>query len=48
LVAFRVVWEFVSGPHARFADLVPRPTTLIDYVGQLARGREPRHLGHDC
>ena len=47
LVAFRVVRGFVGSPHARFADFAPRPATLIDYVGQLARGREPRHLGHD-
>ncbi|KON81494.1 cytochrome b/b6 domain-containing protein [Azoarcus sp. PA01] len=47
LVAFRVVWGFVGSAHARFADFVPRPATLIDYVGRLARGREPRHLGHN-
>ena len=47
LVAFRVVWGFIGSEHARFADFVPRPATLLDYVGRLARGREPRHLGHN-
>ena len=47
LVAFRVVWGFIGGRYARFADFVPRPATLANYLGLLARGREPRHLGHN-
>ncbi|HJV26222.1 MAG TPA: cytochrome b/b6 domain-containing protein [Aromatoleum sp.] len=47
LLAFRVVWGFVGSAHARFADFVPRPAVLRDYVGCLLRGREPRHLGHN-
>jgi len=47
LVAFRIVWGFIGTPHARFADFVPRPARLANYLGLLARGREPRHLGHN-
>lgn len=47
LLAFRFVWGFVGSRHARFADFVPRPAVLRDYVGRLLRGREPRHLGHN-
>jgi cytochrome b len=47
LVVFRVVWGFVGSPHARFADFVTGPRKLATYVGQLVRGREPRHVGHN-
>lgn len=47
LVAFRIVLGFVGRGHARFADFVPRPATLADYVSRLVRRREPRHLGHN-
>jgi cytochrome b len=47
LVASRVLWGFVGSPHARFADFVPGPRRLIGYMGQLVRGREARHLGHN-
>lgn len=47
LVAARVVWGFVGTMHARFADFVPRPATLIAYLKALARGREPRTIGHN-
>ena len=47
LVAFRILWGFIGTPHARFADFVPRPARLATYLGLLARGREPRHLGHN-
>lgn len=47
LVAARVVWGFVGSHHARFASFVPGPRTLANYLAALARGREPRHLGHN-
>ena len=47
LVALRVLWGFVGSPHARFADFVPGPRKLSAYLGELVRGREPRHLGHN-
>lgn len=47
LVVARVVWGFVGTRHARFADFVPGPSGLLRYLEALARGREPRFLGHN-
>ena len=48
LVAFRVVWGFAAAnPYARFQQFVPGPAKLAGYLGALAQGREPRHLGHN-
>ena len=47
LVAARVVWGFVGSHHARFVHFVPGPRRLVAYLAALARGREPRHLGHN-
>jgi cytochrome b len=46
-VAVRIVWGFVGTRNARFASFVPRPGALKRYVAALARGREPRTLGHN-
>lgn len=47
LVAFRVLWGFVGSHHARFSNFVFRPRTVIGFLGQSARMRAPRHLGHN-
>lgn len=47
LVAFRLLWGFIGGRHARFADFVPRPATLADYVRAALQRREPRYRGHN-
>lgn len=47
ILAVRVVWGFVGSRHARFADFVPGPKRLFAYLGDLARARETRHLGHN-
>ena len=47
LIVVRVAWGFVGSQHARFADFVPAPGTLLSYLGLLVRGREPRHIGHN-
>jgi cytochrome b len=47
LVAARVIWGFVGSHHARFANFVPGPAKLGRYLAALARGAEPRHLGHN-
>lgn len=46
-VVIRVAWGFVGTHHARFRDFVPGPVRLARYLGQVARGREPRHIGHN-
>ena len=47
LVVARVVWGFVGGAYARFANFVPTLTGLMRYLGLLLRHREPRTLGHN-
>jgi len=46
-VAVRIVWGFVGTHYARFAEFVPTPSRLGRYLAALARGREPRMLGHN-
>lgn len=47
LVAARVVWGFVGSTHARFADFVYRPSTVVGYLVDTARLRAKRYLGHN-
>jgi cytochrome b len=47
VLAARIVWGFVGTQYARFSDFVPRPATLLTYLKALARGREPRFIGHN-
>jgi len=47
LVAARVVWGFIGTRHARFADFVPGPRTLVRYSWALLRRKEPHYLGHN-
>lgn len=47
LIAFRLLWGLVGPRHARFARFVRRPAAVRRYLGDLLRGRETRHLGHN-
>lgn len=47
LVGFRVVWGFTGSPHARFANFVPRVSTLLAYLRAVLKRCEPRYLGHN-
>lgn len=47
LVLFRIVWGFLGPRHARFRDFVTGPRSVARYLGQMATGRAPRHLGHN-
>lgn len=47
LVATRIAWGFVGPEHARFSDFVRRPASVLLYVKQMLRGREPRYVGHN-
>jgi len=47
LLAVRVAWGFVGPRHARFSDFVRGPGEVLGYLRALARGREPRMLGHN-
>lgn len=46
LVAVRVVWGFAGPRHARFADFVYPPRTVVSYLFDLLRWRARRYLGH--
>ncbi|MGE0053558.1 MAG: cytochrome b/b6 domain-containing protein [Hyphomicrobium sp.] len=47
LILFRVFWGFVGPTHARFEMFVKSPAATLAYLSQVARGEEPRHLGHN-
>lgn len=47
VVAVRIVWGFAGPGHARFARFVRPPAATLRYAALVARGREPRHLGHN-
>ncbi|MCU4651446.1 cytochrome b/b6 domain-containing protein [Roseibacterium sp. SDUM158016] len=47
LVAFRLVWGLVGGRYARFAQFLKGPGETLAYLGDMARGRERRYLGHN-
>ena len=47
LVAGRVLFGFVGTGHERFASFVQGPRATLVYLGDIARRRERRHLGHN-
>ena len=47
LVAFRVVWGIVGSRHARFADFVRSPATVLRFLRDTMTFRAPRYLGHN-
>jgi len=47
LIAFRLVWGFVGGEHARFTDFL-NPGRLAHHVRGLLTGRPERSVGHNA
>lgn len=47
VLAVRLVWGLIGTHYARFASFFPTPKRLLPYVQALAKGREPRMLGHN-
>lgn len=47
LVLFRIVWGFAGGTHARFADFVRGPATVLAYAKSLLSGSAVAHRGHN-
>lgn len=47
LVGLRLVWGLVGTRHARFAWFLRGPGATLSYLGDMARGTERRHLGHN-
>ncbi|MEJ6479115.1 MAG: cytochrome b/b6 domain-containing protein [Octadecabacter sp.] len=47
LIAFRLIWGFVGSKYARFSQFLRGPSKTIGYIGDVARGKEHRYLGHN-
>lgn len=47
LLVLRLIWGFVGSHHARFAQFMRGPAATLVYLGDMLRGRERRHLGHN-
>jgi cytochrome b len=47
LLLFRLAWGFVGGRHARFAEFLRGPRTVLRYAIGLLRGDAPRYPGHN-
>jgi cytochrome b len=47
IVALRLVWGLMGGPHARFSAFVRSPRTTLSYAQALLRGREHPSVGHN-
>lgn len=47
LLAFRLLWGFVGGKHARFGDFLHGPGLTLDYARALRANSAPRYLGHN-
>ncbi|WP_439139114.1 cytochrome b/b6 domain-containing protein [Roseicyclus sp.] len=46
LVGLRLVWGLIGSRHARFADFIPTPATVMGQLQDMATGRKRMHLGH--
>ena len=47
LIAFRLVWGFVGGEHARFTDFAAGPSAVYDHLRDLFSKAPKRRLGHN-
>lgn len=47
LIALRVVWGVIGSRHARFADFLYSPATVIGFTRDTMRLRARRYLGHN-
>src|SRR5690242_8582634 len=47
LVLLRAIWGFFGPRHARFADFVYSPASVLAYLRDVARLHPRRYLGHN-
>jgi cytochrome b len=47
LIAFRLVWGFVGGEHARFAEFL-KPGQIAHHLGTVFSGKPERSIGHNA
>jgi cytochrome b len=47
LVGLRVLWGLIGTRFARFSDFLSRPSTVVEYLKDVAAFRARRYLGHN-
>lgn len=47
VVTLRLLWGLIGTRHARFSDFVRSPLAVLRYMGDMARGRARRYVGHN-
>ena len=47
LMVFRLLWGFIGGGYSRFAEFLPTPRKLIDYLKSLIDGKPQHYVGHN-
>ena len=47
LIVFRLFWGLVGGRYSRFAEFLPTPQKLIDYLKSLITGKPQHYVGHN-
>lgn len=47
MLVFRLIWGFVGGEHARFADFAAGPNAIATHLRDLVSAKPKRHLGHN-
>lgn len=47
LIAFRLLWGFVGGGYSRFAEFLPTPRKVVDYIRSLMNGKPRHYVGHN-
>lgn len=47
MLVFRLVWGFVGGEHARFADFAAGPNAIARHLRDVLSPNPHRHLGHN-
>ncbi|MDO8788705.1 MAG: cytochrome b/b6 domain-containing protein [Sulfuritalea sp.] len=47
LIAFRLLWGFIGGGYSRFAEFLPTPRKLFDYLKSLIDGKPQHYIGHN-
>jgi len=47
LIVFRLLWGFIGGGYSRFAEFLPTPQKLIDYLKSLINGNPQHYVGHN-
>jgi cytochrome b len=47
LIALRLAWGWTGARYARFSQFVHGPGSTLRYAGQVLKGTERRHIGHN-